>query len=111
MPQPSDCNQNSSTNKKAYANCKRKSVYNFYKENVNIPSEVIANDFKGCVKVYFIVDEQGNRSEYKVHYDQGYGTKEEAIRLAKLLPQWKPGKHHGKAVKVMDNVKFCFKTK
>jgi periplasmic protein TonB len=57
---------------------------------------------KGLVgKVYmsFIIEKDGSINEIKVLRDIGYGTGEEAIRVLKLSPTWKPGEQDEKKVR------------
>ena len=57
---------------------------------------------KGLIgKVYmsFIIEKDGSINEIKILRDIGYGTGEEAIRVLKLSPNWKPGEQDGKKVR------------
>jgi protein TonB len=38
----------------------------------------------------------------------GYGFDEEAIRVVESMPEWKPGKQNGKAVKVHFQIPIYF---
>ncbi|TRX21148.1 energy transducer TonB [Flavobacterium franklandianum] len=44
----------------------------------------------------FIIEKDASISEIKVLRDSGYGTGEEAIRVLKLSPNWKPDEQDGK---------------
>jgi protein TonB len=50
------------------------------------------------VRVQFIVDKDGNISEVKALNDPGYGTAEEAVRVIKKGPKWKPALQNGRNV-------------
>ena len=50
------------------------------------------------VIVSFIVDRSGNLSEVKAENDPGYGTAEEAVRVIKKGPLWKPASQNGRYV-------------
>jgi protein TonB len=50
------------------------------------------------VYLNFIVDKSGNISEVTAENDPGYGTKEEAIRVLKKGPVWKPAVQNGRYV-------------
>lgn len=53
----------------------------------------------GTVIVSFVIEKDGSLTELKVLRDIGYGTGEEAIRVLKLSPLWKPGHQLGKPVR------------
>lgn len=54
----------------------------------------------GAVKVSFVIDNTGQVVNIKVISDLGEGTGEEAIRVLKTCPLWKPGVQDGKTVPV-----------
>lgn len=53
----------------------------------------------GKVYVSFIIEKDGSINDIKVLRDIGYGTGEEAIRVLKLSPNWKPGEQDGRKVR------------
>jgi hypothetical protein len=59
-------------------------------------------DFKGSGNIIagFVVETDGSISDIKIKRDLGHGTGEEAIRMLKTSPKWKPGYSKGKAVRV-----------
>lgn len=69
----------------------------FVKNNFNYSNSL---NLKGKVITSFVIDSEGNVVDVVVSEDLGYGTKEEAIRMIKSMPKWKPGMQHGKAVRV-----------
>jgi periplasmic protein TonB len=55
---------------------------------------------QGAVWIRFEVDEEGNISSLKILKDEvGYGCAQEAIRVIRKMPRWKPGLKDGKKVK------------
>lgn len=72
----------------------------FLENNLNYPSEARESGVQGIVFVSFIVESDGHLSNVKVLRSLGSGCDEEAIRLVKSMPNWKPGKHRGAAVRV-----------
>ena len=46
----------------------------------------------------FIVDRDGNISDVKALNDPGFGTAEEAVRVIKKGPKWKPALQNGRNV-------------
>jgi hypothetical protein len=53
---------------------------------------------KYVVTLSFIVDKNGVISDVRAENDPGYGTKEEAIRVIKKGPDWRPAVQNGRNV-------------
>jgi periplasmic protein TonB len=66
--------------------------------NRDLPVENGAPPGKYTVIVSFIVDKNGGISEVKAENDPGYGTKDEAVRVIKRGPNWKPAIQNGRQV-------------
>jgi hypothetical protein len=54
---------------------------------------------KGNVFLSFVIEKDGSLSEIKVLRDVGYGTGEEAVRVLKSSPKWKPATQRGRPVR------------
>jgi len=72
----------------------------FLKENIKYPSIATEMGISGRVILQFVVDKYGKISNIKVLRGIGGGCDEEAIRVAKLMPAWKPGSQNGRNVPV-----------
>ncbi|MCZ8167702.1 MAG: energy transducer TonB [Flavobacterium sp.] len=72
-------------------------LYLYLKKNFKVPN---IKDLKGKVFVTFIVEKNGKLSNINVLRDIGHGTKEEALRVLRNCPNWKPGIYQGKNVRV-----------
>ena len=68
-------------------------------KNINYPPIAQENGIEGRVVLRFVVDEVGGISDVQVLRDIGGGCGQEAIRVVKKMPKWKPGKQRGRAVK------------
>lgn len=66
--------------------------------NRDIPVQNGAPPGRYTVYVTFIVDKTGNISDVHAENDPGYGTKDEAIRVIKRGPKWKPAIQNGRNV-------------
>ncbi len=66
--------------------------------NRDLPSENGAEPGKYTVIVSFLVDKNGNISDVSAENDPGHGTKDEAIRVIKKGPAWKPAVQNGRNV-------------
>ena len=86
-----------------------KDLSKFLSDNLVYPYEARENGVSGKVWVNFIVDEKGSIVEAKVIKKVGFGCDEEALRVIKLMPKWKPGLVEGKPVKVSFNQPINFR--
>ncbi len=66
--------------------------------NSDAPTSNGAPPGKYTVVLSFKVDKNGAVSDINVERDPGYGTKEEAIRVIKKGPSWKPANQNGRLV-------------
>lgn len=66
--------------------------------NRDLPIENGAPSGKYVVTLSFIVDKNGLISDVQAQNDPGYGTKDEAIRVIKKGPNWKPAVQNGRNV-------------
>lgn len=69
-------------------------------KNVKYPQIARESGIKGRVFISFVVEPDGSVSNVGVLRGIGGGCDEEAIRVVKNMPKWKPGKQRGKAVRV-----------
>lgn len=77
-----------------------KAIGDFFEKNLQYPAEASDNGVEGTVNISFTVDENGKIGAPKtVNQTIGYGLEEEALRVFKKMPSWKPGALKGKNVK------------
>lgn len=80
------------------------------KENLKYPEEAKKAKEEGGVFVRFIVNEDGTLSDFKIHSSSGSKALEkEALRVAKAMPAWIPGKQRGINVRVSISIPITFK--
>ena len=84
-------------------------MLDYVSKNVVYPEEAINKGIAGRVFVGFIVEKDGSVSEVKVLRGIGGGCDEEAVRVVKSMPKWKPGKMKGKPVRVSYMMPIIFK--
>lgn len=72
----------------------------FLQKNIHYPGQAIEAHMSGKVYLSFIVEKDGHISNITVERGMGYGLDEEAIRVLKLAPAWKPGIQNGHPVRV-----------
>lgn len=83
-------------------------LYQFLGENMKYPPMAKDAGIQGIVYVTFVVKEDGSISDVRVLRGIGGGCNEEAIRVIKKMPKWKPGKQRGKSVRVQYNMPVRF---
>lgn len=86
-------------------------LMNFISKNLKYPEEAEANGIQGRVTVEFIVNKDGSISDAKVPRSLDLALDEEAIRIVQSMPNWKPGKQHGKPVRVKFSIPVMFRLK
>lgn len=88
-------------------------LYQFIAANIKWPCKNCEDCHNNKVYVTFIIEEDGSITNAKVIRDlcPNYGFGDEALRVVKLMPKWKPGRQRGKAVRVQYNlpINFSFK--
>lgn len=84
-------------------------MMDFVGKNVQYPKEAMEKEISGRVLVGFIVEKDGSVNEVKIVRGIGGGCDEEAVRVVKAMPKWKPGKEKGKPVRVSYMMPFTFK--
>ena len=69
-------------------------------KNIKYPQMARESGIQGRVFVNFVIEPDGSVSNVNVMRSLGGGCDEEAIRVVKSMPKWKPGKQRGKPVRV-----------
>ena len=77
--------------------------------HIKYPQIARETGIQGRVFVSFVVEPDGSISNVKLLRGIGGGCDEEAMRVIKSLPKWKPGKQRGKAVRVSYQIPVFFK--
>lgn len=75
------------------------------------PAMALDNRIQGVVVVQFIIDEKGKITKPIILRGIGGGCDEEALRVIALMPDWKPGRQRGLAVRVRYNLPIRFELK
>ena len=84
-------------------------MMDFVAKNVQYPQEAKDKEISGRVLVSFVIEKDGSITDVKVVKGIGGGCDEEAVRVVKAMPKWKPGKDKGKPVRVSYMMPFTFK--
>lgn len=82
---------------------------NFLNKNLYYPANARENGVSGRVVVSFVVEKNGQITDLKVIKGIGGGCDEEALRVIKKSPFWKPGLQNGRAVRVAYMMPIVFR--
>ena len=108
MPSFGNCDVNK-LDKQAYKECSDAALLNYFSRNLRYPAMARENNIQGKVILKFVVNENGEVSQPKVLRGVSAGCTEEALRVLKNMPKWKPGRHGGRNVKVYFTLPVSFK--
>lgn len=80
----------------------------FLRDNIKYPQMARESGIQGTVYVTFVVEPSGSITNIKILRGIGGGCDEEALRVVRQMPKWKPGKQRGKSVRVQFNMPIRF---
>ncbi len=83
----------------------------FLSENIKYPQIARESGVQGPVYLTFVVEKDGSITNVNLLRGIGAGCDEEAMRVLKLMPKWKPGRQNGKEVRVQFNMPIAFTLK
>ena len=84
-------------------------MYQYLGENIKYPAAAQRANISGRVFVKFVVEDDGSIGDVKVMKGIGFGCDEEAVRVVKSMPKWKPGVQNGKNVRVYYNMPIVYR--
>ncbi len=88
----------------------QQALFKYLSENVKYPVIAQENGIQGRVICQFVVNKDGSIVDVEVVRSGGDPSLDkEAVRVIKSMPNWKPGKQRGKAVRVKYTVPVNFK--
>lgn len=72
----------------------------YIKKNLKYPAFASENGIQGRVVLSFVVEKDGSISNIEVMRSPAEELTQEAIRIVKSMPKWRPGKLKGEKVRV-----------
>ncbi|WP_162946454.1 energy transducer TonB [Chitinophaga barathri] len=82
----------------------------FLNKNIHYPTVASETGVEGTVFIKFVVGSTGEiRDVEVVGAKKGAGLEEEALRVVRKMPAWKPGKQNGRSVAVYFNLPIRFR--
>ncbi|MEN8224288.1 MAG: M56 family metallopeptidase [Bacteroidota bacterium] len=86
----------------------QKALYEYMSENIQYPQQAKEKGISGTVFVSYVIEKDGSVSNIELLRGAEKSLDAEAIRVIKSMPDWKPGKQRGKAVRVQYNLPVKF---
>ena len=84
-------------------------LMDYVAQNVKYPESAKENNLQGRVIVKFVIEKDGSVSNVEVGRGWGNELDDEAVRVVKAMPKWKPGKQDGQPVRVSFMLPINFK--
>ncbi len=78
-------------------------------DNVRFPQIALENGIQGTVTIAFVVERDGTLTILDVLASPDRSLTDEAVRVLKKSPKWKPGKQRNQAVRVRYNLPVVFR--
>lgn len=80
----------------------------YLRDHIKYPEMAKESGVQGTVYLKFVVEKNGSISNVKVLRGIGGGCDEEAVKVLKSMPKWKPAKQRGRPVRVWFNMPIKF---
>lgn len=81
----------------------------FLAENCVYPKEALNQGIRGTVYISFVISSKGDVEEVTLLKGVSKSIDDEALRVVKMMPRWKPGMQDGKSARVVFNMPVYFK--
>ena len=81
----------------------------FIENNMQYPQQALKIGVKGRVCVQIVIEKDGSVTNCQIIKSVDPYLDKEAIRIANLMPKWKPGKQNGITVRTQCIFPVCFK--
>lgn len=85
------------------------SLMTFLMRTIKYPKEAMDKGIQGRVVVRFVVEKDGQVSEPEILRSVFPVFNEEALRVIRCMPKWKPGMQSGKVVRVFFTLPISFR--
>ncbi len=83
-------------------------LFKFLKDNITYPIKARENNVQGTVYVSFVIEKTGKINDVRVARGISIECDEEAVRIIKLMPDWKVAYQKGKPVRTLFNIPIKF---
>ena len=93
--------------------CSESKLFSLLSANIRYPDEAREKNIQGTTVVTFVVETNGQMTNYKLLKDIGGGCGDETIRVLKAIDQagmrWKPAQSQGKSVRMRQSLPLRFR--
>jgi periplasmic protein TonB len=86
----------------------QKAMLKYLQSQIIYPASAVRVNVSGKVYVRFVIEKDGSVNQVSVLRGVGFGCDEEAQRVVKSMPKWKPGVQNGQNVRVWMNIPIVF---
>lgn len=86
-----------------------KGILGFLERNVKYPKHAMESGKTGRVLINFVIEKDGSVTNIRPINDADPELTQEALRVARSMPKWIPGKKNGEPVRVEYTLPFTFK--
>lgn len=73
-------------------------LYKFFHNELQYPKEMLKDSVEGVVVVLFTISKEGKPQNIAIEQSLGTAFDEEAVRLIRAMPLWRPATYNGKPV-------------
>ncbi|WP_206985846.1 energy transducer TonB [Hymenobacter telluris] len=87
----------------------QEALQRYMQKNLRYPPQALRNNVEGRVYISFTVQADGSIADVQVLKGLGFGTDEEAARVVKNMPVWKPGMQNKHSVAVRYTMPITFR--
>ncbi|WP_033370552.1 energy transducer TonB [Hymenobacter norwichensis] len=87
----------------------QEALQRYMQQNLRYPPQALRNNIDGRVYISFTVQADGSIADVQVLKGLGFGTDEEAARVVKKMPAWKPGMQNKHSVAVRYTMPITFR--
>lgn len=84
-------------------------MHKFISNTLKYPAEASEKNAQGLVVYTFVVETDGSLSNFELIHRADPQLNEEALRILKSMPPWRPAKHNNKTVRSTNYVPMYFK--
>lgn len=86
-------------------------IFKYLAQNIRYPKKARENGTQGRVVVQFVVDKDGSIDDIKVVKGVSWELNDEAKRVIKKMPKWKPGTIGGEPARIQFTLPVMFRLK
>lgn len=84
-------------------------MHRFISNTLSYPPDAVARNAQGLVVYTFVVEKDGTLSNFNIIHRADSLLNEEALRILKSMPPWRPARHNGEVVRAETYVPMYFK--